>query len=179
VNGATGGVGVFAVQIARILGAEVDAVCSGGNVEFARELGAREVIDYREADWVDRGPTWDVVFDAAGHRRFADARRVLLPGGHFISTEPSPANYLDVARSRFSSRARAHVVYVVSDRTDLQQLTAYLEAGELRTHVHRTWDLAQVPEALRALKAGGHRGKHVILVTGATVPSCWSRCSRR
>jgi NADPH:quinone reductase-like Zn-dependent oxidoreductase len=166
VNGATGGVGVFAVQIACILGAEVHAVCSAGNAELARELGAREVIDYREEDWVDRGPTWDVVFDAAGHRRFTDARRALLPGGHFISTELSPADYLDVARSRFSSRARAHVVHVVSDRTDLQQLTAYLEAGELRTHVHRTWDLAEVPEALRALKAGGHRGKHVILVAG-------------
>ena len=165
IHGASGGVGVHAVQIAKVLGAHVTTLTSAAAVELVRSLGADEAID--RATWQPTPPTpaaaFDVVFDVFGNRTFGEMRSLLTARGTFISTVPK----LHVVLSRFRTaltRPRARLVVVRSRRADLEWLAALVERGQLRAVIDRVLPLAHIAEAQRYLATRRARGKVVLRV---------------
>jgi len=172
VNGASGGVGTFAVQIAKALGAEVTAVCSTGNVELVRSLGADRVVDYTREDFTRSGQRYDLLLDNAGSRSFSACRRVLRPDGRLVVVGgpktsrllgPLPHMVVTVAASRVRSQ-RAVAFLAKLNKEDLRVLTELLEAGTVRPVIDRTYELAEIGDALRYLGEGHARGKIVVTV---------------
>jgi NADPH:quinone reductase-like Zn-dependent oxidoreductase len=172
VNGASGGVGTFAVQIAKALGAEVTAVCSTRNVEQAHALGADHVIDYTREDVAHGGPRYDVVFENASTRSWRACRRVLAPGGTFVMVgSPKRAPFfgplLQIARMWLASRlVGPKVVFFVAklDRADMNTLRELVESGQVRPVVERVYGLDEIAEALGYMAEGHARGKLVVTV---------------
>jgi NADPH:quinone reductase-like Zn-dependent oxidoreductase len=163
INGASGGVGVFAVQIAKILGAHVTAVCSHRNVELVTELGADRVIDYTKTELVDLDEQFDVIFDVFGNYRFDKLKKLLSARGIYVNTIPSARIFKDVARS-FARRKRAKLVIVKSRRDQLDWLRQQIDADRLRVVVDRYFPLADVAEAHRYMETKRARGKVVLAV---------------
>lgn len=173
INGASGGVGTFAVQLARHFGAETTGVCSGRNVELVRSLGAEHVVDYTEADFTRLGERWDVVFDAVGNATNAGYRRALEPGGRAVV-----AGFTTLPRMLVQVMLLGAITSRTTDRTvgtmlarpnaeDLAFLAERLERGEVNSVIDRRYDLAEVPAALAYLEEGHARGKVVIRVAEA------------
>ncbi len=163
INGASGGVGVFAVQIAKILGAHVSAVCSHRNADLVREIGADEVIDYTQTELVNLGKRFDVIFDVFGNYHFERLKHLLTPRGTYVQTVPSARIFKDVART-FVRRRRAKLVVVRSRRSDLEWLRQHIDGGQLRVVVDRTFALSDVAEAHRYMETKRARGKVVLAV---------------
>jgi NADPH:quinone reductase-like Zn-dependent oxidoreductase len=162
VNGASGGVGTLAVQIAGALGGQVTSVSSARNIERCLDLGAMEALDYERVDPLESVDTFDVVFDVFGNRSFSKARRSLRRGGVYITTVPSARAFFDQVRTRFSRAARAAVVIVESRTRDLETLGDWVERGLLRPVVDRVFDLEQIADAERYLETRRARGKVVV-----------------
>jgi NADPH:quinone reductase-like Zn-dependent oxidoreductase len=163
INGASGGVGVFAVQIAKILGANVTAVCSHRNVELVSELGADRVIDYTKTDLVDLDERFDAIFDVFGNYCFDQLKHLLAPRGTYVHTIPSSRIFKDVART-FVRRQRAKLVIVRSRREQLDWVRQQIDAGSLRVVVDRSFSLNDVAEAHRYMETKRARGKVVLEV---------------
>lgn len=168
ITGAAGGVGHFAVQIAKHLGAHVVAVCGAGNAEFVRGLGADEVVDYARDDFTRRDDRFEVVFDAACASTFAAARRVLTDTGCYINTGGDMAAVVGTAISavlaRLTSRQRA-IAFALKNRAPTwQRLLQLVHDGALRAHVERLIALEDVADAQRAMETGHGRGKIVVRV---------------
>jgi len=172
INGASGGVGTFAVQIAKSFGAEVTAVCSTRNVDLVRSLGADRVVDYTQEDFTKRGERHDLMLDIAGSRSFSEFRRALTPeatvvlvGGRMTYRGLGPLPHL--LGTLLKSRGRSQTVkFFVAKITkeDLAVLQELLEAGKVRPVIDRKYQLSEAPEALRYLGEGHARGKVVITV---------------
>lgn len=165
INGASGGVGTYAVQIARILGAHVTAVCSGRNADLVRQLGAHTVVDYTREDLGSQADKVDVFFDVFGNRRFPDIRSCLTPQGCFISTVPAIPILKWGLLSRLSGGPRARLVIVKSRAADLQTLSAWIEEGRLVPILDRTFPLEAVQEAHAFIETKRARGKVVLTVS--------------
>jgi NADPH:quinone reductase-like Zn-dependent oxidoreductase len=174
VIGASGGVGTFAVQLARLLGAEVTGVCSERNVDLVRSLGAHDVIDYTRDDFTVGARRFDVIFQLAGTASPSELRRILSPKGTLVlSSGESDGHWVGplgrvlnaVALSPFVSQ-RLVSFTMTPGRDDLRFLKERLEAGELEPVIDRTYPLAEVPEAIRYLEQGHARGKVIVTVTG-------------
>ena len=174
INGASGGVGSFAVQIAKALGAEVTGVTSTGNVEMVRSLGADHVIDYTREDFTRGGPRYDLIFDNVENRSLRECRRALTPRGTLVLNSGTGARGL----AMLVRLARPFVLspFVRQDlrrylshpnRADLTVLTGLVEEGKLRPVIDTTYALGDVPAALRQIEAGHVRGKVVVRVTDA------------
>jgi NADPH:quinone reductase-like Zn-dependent oxidoreductase len=163
INGASGGVGVFAVQIATILGAEVTAVCSHRNVELVRELGAVHVIDYTKTELIDLGERFDAIFDVFGNYRFDEIRHLLNAGGIYVHTVPSARIFKDIVRT-LVSRQRAKLVIVRSRRAQLDWIRQQIDGGRLRVVVDRFFSLDNAAEAHRYMETKRARGKVVLEV---------------
>jgi NADPH:quinone reductase-like Zn-dependent oxidoreductase len=166
INGASGGVGTFAVQIAKVLGAEVTGVCSTGNVEMVRSIGADHVIDYTREDFTRDGPRFDLILDNVGNRSFADCRRALTPQGVLIpNTGHAGMGYVLAAmvRSVFV-RQQGRLFVSMPNPADLVLLSELVESGKVRPVIDRTYPLSDTPEAFRYLERGHARGKVVITV---------------
>ena len=170
--GASGGVGTFAVQLAKLFGAEVTGVCSTRNLELVRSLGADHVIDYTREDFAGNGRRYDLVFQLAGTRSPAAIRRALTPKGRLIlSSGESSGRWVGpmdrivkaAALSPFVPQTLAPFEAKQS-REDLQVLKDLIEAGKLTPVIDRTYPLRETPEALRYLEKGHARGKVVITV---------------
>jgi len=171
VNGASGGVGSFAVQAAKALGAEVTGVCSGRNVELVRSLGADHVVDYERSDFTTGGTRYDLIIDLVGNRSLAAYRRALTPrgtlhlsgggGGRIIGPMARLAQAL-VVNPFVSQHLRP--VFATPSRGKLDRLRELAEAGSLTPAVERTYPLSDAPEALRRLVAEHARGKTVLTV---------------
>ena len=170
--GASGGVGTFAVQLAKLFGAEVTGVCSTRNLELVRSLGADHVIDYTREDFAGNGRRYDLVFQLAGTRSPAAIRRALTPKGRLIlSSGESSGRWVGpmdrivkaAALSPFVPQTLAPFEAKQS-REDLQVLKDLIEAGKLTPVIDRTYPLRETPEALRYLEQGHARGKVVITV---------------
>jgi NADPH:quinone reductase-like Zn-dependent oxidoreductase len=169
VNGASGGVGTFAVQIAKVLGAEVTAVCSTGKVAQAEAIGADRVVDYTKTDFTDGERLHDLLFDNVGDRPWRETSRVLSPGGsHVMITGPKhavfgPLRHLLVrkAASIFTDKSFTWFT-AASDPADLEFLGELVANGQLSPVIERTFPLADLPDALRYLGEGHARGKLVI-----------------
>jgi NADPH:quinone reductase-like Zn-dependent oxidoreductase len=170
VNGASGGVGTFAVQIAKALGAEVTAVCSTGNCDVVGSLGADRVIDYTHEDFTRSGERYDLMLDVNGVGSWRQYRRVLAPGARLVLIGSATKNPLlgplgHVARIRLASlRSSRKVVFFIANlnRPDLDVLRELLEAGSVTPVIDRRYELHELPDALRYLGEGHARGKIVV-----------------
>jgi NADPH:quinone reductase-like Zn-dependent oxidoreductase len=164
INGASGGVGTFAIQIACLLGARVTAVCSGRNADLVRRLGAEQVIDYQREDLRNVLHPVDVFFDVFGNRRFPDVRPFLTPRGHYIATVPGLPVLKWGVLSRLGGGPRAHLVVVKSRAADLQTLADWIVGGRLVPVLDRTFPLEDVQQAHAYIETKRARGKVVLTV---------------
>ena len=166
--GASGGVGVYAVQIAKYLGAHVTAVCSGRNVAMVKSLGADEIIDYTQEEFPAKAGSFDVIFDIIGQHTPQSCAAMLKTDGYFISTGNGiPKAMLGVALDQLTSRnRRSSMMLVKASASDLQQVTAMVEEGKLRPVVDSTYPLAELNEAVARSKSGRSQGKLCLQVSG-------------
>jgi NADPH:quinone reductase-like Zn-dependent oxidoreductase len=171
INGASGGVGTFAVQIAKSMGARVTGVCSTRNVDMVRSIGADQVIDYTREDFTRSGQRYDVILDMVGSHSLLASRRALNPKGTYVMVGgPSGRWFAPLDRaigakvlSWFVSQNMGMMLAELKPR-DLGILRDLLQAGKVKPVIDRTYPLSQVAEALRYLETGHARGKVVIAV---------------
>jgi NADPH:quinone reductase-like Zn-dependent oxidoreductase len=165
INGASGGVGTFAVQIAKYFGAEVTGVCSTRNVEMVRSIGADQVVDYVEEDFTQSGQLYDLILDNVGNRSLSDIKRILEPNGTYLLNAYAPALMLQLMLpSGIGEQILRNSAIAKINRSDLEFLKALFEAGKLRSVIDRVYPLSEVSEAIRYLEAGHARGKVIISV---------------
>jgi NADPH:quinone reductase-like Zn-dependent oxidoreductase len=164
VVGATGGVGHFAVQIAKARGARVTAVCSGRNAERARALGADEVLDYRQEDFTRGNRRWDVVFDAHGGVGFMAAARVLSERGAYATTLAGPAAVMRHLWQRLAGGRQLAMANLRDRPEDYAEMARLIASGAVKPLVARVFPLEQAAEAFAAQEGGGTVGKVIIRV---------------
>ncbi|MFA9406889.1 MAG: NAD(P)-dependent alcohol dehydrogenase [Anaerolineales bacterium] len=163
INGASGAVGTYAVQIAKSYGADVTGVCSARNLDTVRSIGADKVIDYTQEDFTQSEGRYDLIVDAVRKSSFSDCKRALTSKGIYVTTAVSPA--LILQQQWVSMTGSQKMVPMVPKKLvtrDLQDLKDLLEAGEIKPVIDRSYPLSEVPEALRYYGKGHARGKIVI-----------------
>lgn len=171
INGASGGVGTFAVQIAKACGANVTGVCSTANLDMVRSLGADQVIDYTKEDFLESGQRYDAMLDLVGSRSLSDCRRALTRRGTYVVVGVKEmGRWLGLGR-QFRAlllspfvRQRMRVFVVRHTRAGLADLKELVEAGKLTPVIDRRYPLTEVPEALRHQGEGHPRGKIVVVL---------------
>ncbi len=169
VNGASGGVGTFAVQIAKSLGADVTAVCSTKNVDMVRSIGADRVIDYTREDFTRGGQRYDLILDNVGNHSLSQCRRALNPRGKYIMVggpsgrwiDPLPRAFNAFVLSRFVSQDMGMFLAELNKK-DLTVLRDLMQDGKVTPLIDRRYRLSEVPEAIRYLEQGHARGKVVV-----------------
>jgi len=170
VNGASGGVGTFALQLAKVFGAEVTAVCSTRNLDQARSLGADHVIDYTKEDFTQNGQGYDLILAANGYHPLSAYKRALAPQGIYVMAGGTSAQIFQaMLLGSFYSQKGGKKMGGVSAKTsqsDLVILKELLEAGKIIPVIDRRYPFSETAEALRYLGAGHARGKVVITVEG-------------
>jgi NADPH:quinone reductase-like Zn-dependent oxidoreductase len=168
INGASGGVGTFAVQLAKAMGGKVTAVCSTPNLGLARSLGAEEVIDYTQTDFTRGEQRYDLILAANGYHRLSDYKRALAPGGRFLSTGGAGKQMAEAMLLgpfvALGSGKRLGFVNMKSNLEDLEFLRDRLADGSVRSVIDRSYPFEKVPEALGYLEEGHAKGKVVIQV---------------
>src|SRR6184192_419831 len=175
INGASGGVGTFAVQIAKFFGTEVTGVCSTRNVDLVQSIGADHVIDYTKEDFTKMDQRYDLIFDLVGNHSFSERRRVLNPNGICVMAGVGGAGWHDgmgmrlagelngYLRSRFTSQK--FVAYIAAfNKADMTILADLMQSGKITPVIDRTYKLSELPAALAYLEQGHARGKVVITV---------------
>ena len=171
INGASGGVGTFAVQIAKWLGAEVTAVCSSGHIETARSLGADHLIDYAQEDFTRNGVRYDLIFDIAGNHSASDYKRALKPQGQYVLVGASKNVFRTLVRllvfGRLSIRGSRKIRFFVANikQEDLAIMNGLLQTGTVKPVIERSYPLNNTAEALRYFSEGHAGGK--IIITNA------------
>ena len=172
INGASGGVGTFAVQIAKALGAEVTGVCSTRNVDIVRSLGADHVIDYTREDFTESDRRYHLLLDVAGSRSWSEYKRVLDPHATLVIVGAPKGNRLlgplsHIVKVRLGAlRSSQKVVFFIAkfNREDMETLRELLEAGEVTPVIDRRYELSEIADAFRYLGEGHAQGKVVITV---------------
>lgn len=167
VIGASGSVGSAAVQIARHLGAEVAAVCSGKNLEFVRGLGAHRVIDYERADFADGGERYDIILDAVGATTFEHARCALAPEGRFLMVVAGLPQMFEALMS-MPRRQKAIAGVVGERREDMEFLAGLAQAGAWRPAIERAYALEEIAAAHARVESGRKRGNVVVSFPGSS-----------
>ena len=168
INGASGGVGTFAVQIAKAFGAEVTAVCSTSKIERVRSLGADHVIDYTQEDFTQSGQRYDLVLAVNGYHPLSAYQRVLSPRGTYVMVGGTMAQLFEAMllgpmRSKKGGQKLGGML-AKPNQADLNTLTALIEAGKVTPVIDRQFSLRDVPDAIRYVEAGHAKGKVVITV---------------
>ncbi len=172
VNGAGGGIGTFAVQMAAARDAEVTGVCSTGNVELVRSIGAEHVVDYTNEDFADAGARYDVIFDNVGNQPLSRLRGALTPTGTLmLNGGGSPGKIVGAVGSMASAAVvnlfvRQRIAFIPTNQSqqDLLDVTDLIEAGTVKPVIGRTYPLADTAEGLRYVEQGHARGKVVITI---------------
>jgi NADPH:quinone reductase-like Zn-dependent oxidoreductase len=168
INGAGGGSGMYAIQLAKLKGAEVTGVDNAEKLEFMRSLGADHVIDYTREDFTRTGRTYDLILDLAAHHPVAACKSSLLPGGRYLYVGGSVATLLQVLLTGpVLGRDEGKKIRILAVRQGAQHLAPLVElcqAGKIATVIGRRYRLSQVPEALRYLGEGHAQGKIVVIV---------------
>jgi NADPH:quinone reductase-like Zn-dependent oxidoreductase len=169
INGAAGGVGTFAVQIAKSFGAEVTGVCSTRNVDMVRSIGADRVIDYTQEDFTKSGQRYDLFFDSVGNHPLSACRRVLNPKGIYIVVGGPDGRWIGPMSRLFKALVLSRLVsqnlvafIAKPSKEDLTIMRELMEAGKVTPVIDRRYSLSEVPEAIRYLEEGHARGKVVI-----------------
>jgi 2-desacetyl-2-hydroxyethyl bacteriochlorophyllide A dehydrogenase len=168
INGASGGVGTFAVQIAKWFGAEVTAVCSTRNLDTARSLGADQVIDYTQEDFTRNGQQYDLILAANGYHSLSDYQRALKPGGKYVMAGGSTAQIFQALLlgpwfSRNGNK-KMGTLSAAANQKDFAIIKELLEAGKVKPVIDRRYSLSEAAEALRYVGEGHARGKVIISV---------------
>jgi len=166
VNGASGAVGCYAVQLAKYFGADVTGVCSGANVGMVKSLGADYVIDYTRSDFTEVTGKYDVIFDAVGKSSFSRCKGALTSGGVYLTTVPSPAVMLQMLLTSKGSGRKAKLAFagLEQSKDNLNFLGELVEAGKLKPVIDRSYILEQIVEAHRYVDQGHKKGNVVITV---------------
>src|SRR3954454_7109217 len=167
INGASGGVGTFAVQIAKAFGAEVTAICSTRNVDVARSIGADHVLDYTKDDFATHGQRYDLILAANGDRSIWDYRRALNAEGSYVMSGGSNRQLTDAllfGPLLSIGHQKLGNVLVKPNQADLLVLKELCEAGKIRPMIDRRFPLSDVPSAVQYVEAGHARGKVVVTV---------------
>lgn len=171
INGASGGVGTFAVQIAKALGAEVTGVCSTRNAELVRSLGADHVVDYTREDFTESGVRYDLILDLIGNHSLTRCRRALAREGTLVLSSGTGGRILGpmgrILRALILSmfvRQKLRIFTAVPGAESLSQLRDLIESGQVRPAIDKTYPLSEVPEAIRYFAEDHARGKIVITV---------------
>jgi NADPH:quinone reductase-like Zn-dependent oxidoreductase len=168
INGASGGVGTFAVQIAKSFGAEVTGVCSTGNLDMVRSIGADQVIDYTQEDFTKNGQHYDLILAANGYHSISDYKRALSHKGIYVMSGGSEAQmfqalFLGPLISMMGSKKISNL-RMVSNQKDLFFMKELIEAGKVKPVIDRRYPLSEVAQAIRYLEEGHAKGKVVITV---------------
>ncbi len=164
INGASGGVGSFAVQIAKAFGGEVTAVCSTRNADMVRSIGADHVIDYTRQDFTQSDQRYDLIFDIVANRSVSDYKQVLNPGGTYVACAFNPtALFLGPFISMTSDKKVTSLSHQ-PNHDDLVFMKELLETGKVIPFIDRCYPLEEIPEAMHYLETGQHRGKIVITI---------------
>jgi NADPH:quinone reductase-like Zn-dependent oxidoreductase len=168
INGASGAVGAYGVQLAKYYGAEVTGVCSAANVELVKSLGADRVIDYTRTDFTRSGQVYDVIFDAVGKRSFGECKNALSPNGLYLSTVPTWGVLTSVLWTAVFGRKKAKFVTagLMQNRDNLNFIATLVEAGDLKAVIDRTYPMEEIVEAHRYVDTG-HKKGNVILAINA------------
>ena len=171
INGASGGVGTFALQIAKVLGAEVTAVCSTSKLEQARALGADHVVDYTREDFTRTGQTYDVIIAANGNRSLGDYKRALAPGGVYVMVGGSTSQIMQAVifgSLRSGGGKKLTNLMAKPNAADLAIITGWIEAGHVKPIMDRTYPFEQTADAIRYVEEGHARGKVVVTLGAAS-----------
>jgi NADPH:quinone reductase-like Zn-dependent oxidoreductase len=175
INGASGGVGTFAVQIAKAFGTEVTGVCSARNVDLVRSIGADHVIDYTKEDFTKTDQRYDLIFDLVGNHSFSERRRILNANGICVMAGLGGAGWHDGMAMRLAGELNAYVrsrfvsqkfiAYIAQfNRQDMMVLADLLQSGKMTPVIDKTYKLSETADALRYLEQGHARGKVVVTV---------------
>jgi NADPH:quinone reductase-like Zn-dependent oxidoreductase len=164
INGASGAVGTWAVQLAKHFGAEVTGVCSTTNLELVKSLGADKVIDYTQEDFTQSRETYDIIFDAVAKSSFSRCTDSLVDGGVYLATDPTLAVALSMAWTSIKGGKKAIWAVGPEEAESLDFLRGLIEAGEIKPVIDRRYPLEQVPEAHRYVDKGHTKGTVVIAV---------------
>jgi len=173
INGASGGVGTFAVQIAKSFGTEVTGVCSTRNLDMVRSIGADHVIDYTKDDFTKIDQRYDLIFDLVGNHSFSERRRILNPNGICVMAGIGGAGWHDGIGKRLAGELNAYVAsrfvsqkfisYIAQfNKKDMMVLADLLQSGKVTPVIDRTYKLSETADALRYLEQGHARGKVVV-----------------
>ncbi|HYJ13207.1 MAG TPA: NAD(P)-dependent alcohol dehydrogenase [Thermomicrobiales bacterium] len=170
INGASGGVGTFAVQIAKTFGTEVTGVCSTSKMDMVRSIGADHVIDYTREDFTRIGQQYDRILAANGYHPISDYKRALSPEGTYVMTGGSGAQMLQAMTlgpiMSITGSKKLGYVSMKQNKEDLVSVKELLESGKITPVIDRTYPLSEIPEAIRYLEEGHAKGKVVITVSG-------------
>jgi NADPH:quinone reductase-like Zn-dependent oxidoreductase len=171
INGASGGVGTFAVQIAKALGAHVTGVCSTRNVQMVRSIGADQVVDYTKEDFTGSGQRYDLIVDNVGNHSLFECRRALTPKGRYVMVGGKNGRWIAPLDRALGAKVLSWfvsqnmgMIMAHLDKEDLGVLRDLIQTGKVTPVIDRTYTLSQVPEAIRYLEEGHARGKVVITV---------------
>jgi len=166
INGASGAVGIYALQLARYYGAEVTGVCSTANVELVKSLGADQVIDYTKMDFTQTGQIYDVIFDAVGKRSFAQCKGALTPKGMYLTTVPTLVIVRDILWTAMGGgkKAKFATAGLLQNKENLNFLNKLFEAGKIKAVIDRRYPLAQIAEAHRYVETGHKKGNVIVTV---------------
>lgn len=162
INGASGGVGTFAVQIAKALGGEVTAVVSTRKIEMIRAIGADHVIDYTQEDFTQNGHRYDLIFDTVGNHSVAEYKRVLEPKGSFVTSAFLPALVIQGPWLSLREGKQMRNMMAKPSQADLVFMTKLLESGKVTPIIDTCYPLEEVPEALKYIDKGHAKGKVII-----------------
>ncbi len=175
INGASGGVGTFAVQIAKSFGTEVTGVCSTRNVDVVRSIGADHVIDYTKEDFTKTDQRYDLIFDLVGNHSFSERRRILNPNGICVMAGIGGAGWHDGMAMRLAGELNAYlrsrfvsqkfIAYIAQfNKKDMMVLADLMQSGKMTPVIDKTYKLSETADALRYLEQGHARGKVVVTV---------------
>jgi NADPH:quinone reductase-like Zn-dependent oxidoreductase len=165
VNGASGGIGTFAVQIAKSYGTEVTGVCSTSNLEMVKSIGADHVIDYTKEDFAERVDEYDIIFDAVRKKKFANCKNALTSKGIYVTTQFGPGIMLQMRMNSNPDGKRIVGWLGKTEPADLVFLTGLIEAGKIRPVIDRTYPLEEIADAHRYVEKGHAKGKVIIKIT--------------
>jgi NADPH:quinone reductase-like Zn-dependent oxidoreductase len=164
INGASGGVGTFAVQISKLFRAETTGVCSTQNLNLVKNLGADHITDYKAEDFAKSRGRYDIIFDTVAKRSFGECIKVLNPNGVYISTLPSFSNFLNQYLIGYLSSRKARTIWVRPNSTDMEWLTSHILTGRVRVVIDKYFTLDRAKEALAYSESERVKGKIVIKV---------------
>jgi len=162
VNGASGGIGTFAVQIAKSYGTEVTGVCSTANLEMVKSIGADHVIDYTKEDFTERVDEYDIIFDAVRKNTYANCKNALTQKGIYVTTEFGPTIMLQMKMNSNPNGKRMVGMLLNVDPQDLVVLTELIEAGKIKPVIDRTYPLEEIADAHRYVEKGHAKGKVIM-----------------